>query len=93
MRPDSSGLTKLDLKDPKDVQYLVDTGYAWKSGPKVTAGILRMLISGDVKRNPAKEPPEVTNYLNKAAPLPGVDPESPVEDAAEPMEEPGAPPA
>ncbi len=79
--PDSGGLTHLDLNDPKDVQYLVDTGYAWRSGPKSLQRIFRLIVTGAVKRAPTKETPEVTAYLDKFVPLTGPSPVEPTTEA------------
>lgn len=64
-----STIQRLDANDPKDVQLLVDSGLAWRSGPKTLQGIFRLIADGKVKRNPAKETPEVKAYLDKVAPV------------------------
>lgn len=70
--------TRLDATDPKDVQLLVNSGLAWRSGPKTLQGILRLIQDGTVMRRPDKEPPEVRAYLDKVAPVAPV--EQPAED-------------
>jgi hypothetical protein len=89
-------MARMDLNDPTDVQALVNNGYAWKAGPKSLQRIFRLIVSGQVKRVPEKETPQVSAYLDKIAPIapepsPVVSDEAePVEEAVEPMVEPGA---
>ena len=63
--PDQFSMIRLDIDDPKDVQYLVNTGYAWRSGPKTLQKIVLMIADEKVARNPAKEPPEITAFLDR----------------------------
>lgn len=79
------GVVRLDVNDPKDVQVLVNSGLAWRSGPKDLQTIMHFIVDGEVTRRPDKEPPDVRNYLDKVAPT--GEPESPAEDAGEPGEE------
>lgn len=74
--------TRLDINDPKDVQYLVDTGLAWRSGPQTMQAIFRLIQNGDVTRRPSNETPPVTAYLDKVAPVAPV--EQPTVDMSEP---------
>lgn len=78
-----NGIARFDINDPEDVQRLVNTGLAWRSGPKSLQAIIRLIAGGQVQRRPDKEPPEVRTYLDKVAP------EAPVE---EPIVEPVEPP-
>lgn len=84
-QPEGRTITELDLTNPRHVQLLVDRGWAWKSGPKTTQDILKLIISGDVKRKPEKEPLNVKTYLDKFVPAPSdlIAPEG-----LEPVEEP-----
>ena len=63
------GFARLDMSKPEDVQLLINTGQAWRSGPQTLQKVLRMVTSGDVTRVPAKETPEVAAFLNKVAPV------------------------
>ena len=62
---DDGGMFRLDIDNPRHVQYLVNTGYAWRSGPKTLQKIVLMIADGVVTRNPAKEPPEITAFLDR----------------------------
>jgi hypothetical protein len=60
---------RLDTKNPEDVQMLVNTGLAWRSGPTTLQAILQLIETGAVQRVPERETPEVAAYLDEAAPL------------------------
>jgi len=87
---DQQGATRLDLNDPEDVQYLVSTGLAWRSGPKTTQLILKSITDGTTQRNPSNEPPEVTAFLDKVT-RPQPDEEPPLGDITAPVTEPVQP--
>lgn len=81
--PMNSGVQRLDINDPKDVQYLVDTGLAWRSGPQSLQTIFRFITEGDVTRKPERETPEVRAYLDKLTAGPQEEPdEEPVPQEA-----------
>ena len=61
----SSGLLRLDIHDPKDVQTLVDRGWAWRSGPKTLEIIFTHIADGRVTRVPDLETPQVRAYLDR----------------------------
>ncbi len=81
------GTQRLDVNDPKDVQYLVDTGLAWRSGPQTMQVILRHIADGAVTRKPEREPPEVRSYLDKLA-APEEEPATPPDGSVQPVEQP-----
>lgn len=60
---------RLDINDPKDVQGLVNTGLAWRSGPATLRIIFDHIEAGRVTRNPAKETPEIASYFDGAGPV------------------------
>ncbi len=76
---DGSGMVRINLQLASDVQLIVDNGMAWKAGPESLKTIFDLITSGAVKRNPAKETPEVTKYFDKVAPLTNASPVTPVE--------------
>lgn len=68
------GMARYDVRTPEDAQVLVNNGVAWRGGPKTIQTIIRLIMAGSVKRNPSKETPEVTAYLDKVAPVSPVEP-------------------
>jgi hypothetical protein len=64
MPTNDGGMVRFDINDPEDVQKLVDSGYAWRAGPKTTDRIIDMIERGLVTRRPEKEPPAITQYLD-----------------------------
>lgn len=59
------GVRRIDITNAEDVQYLLDTGLAWRSGPQTLQRIFAMLQDGKVARRPERETPQVKAYLDK----------------------------
>lgn len=79
----SSGLLRLDVHDPKDVQTLVDRGWAWRSGPKTLQIIFAHIVGGQVTRVPDLETPQVRAHLDRLMSAPAVEIADPIRRALE----------
>jgi hypothetical protein len=79
-------MARYDTGDPDDLQVLIRTGLIWRAGPKTLGDVFEQFQEGTVTRVVAKEPPEVTVYLDQL----GIPQDEPApEEAVGPPAEPG----
>lgn len=94
MKKNSKGVVRFNIQDPADMKVLVASGLIWRGGPNTVRAAIEYLqghpdevndkVPANIRAILQPEPNQVT--------VPGQpEPESPVEDAGEPGEEPNAP--
>lgn len=87
---EASGIKHYDVRNPEDLQYLIETGVIWKGGPKAIAAALQAIRTGAVAR-PANLPAWAAAALDGAA-SPATAPVAPGTDLSTPGDQPDSTP-